>query len=149
MEIARELHDVVAHSLSVIAVQSGVGRHVIDEHPAQAKRALSVVEETSRTALDELRRMLSVLRHDDHAARDVVGDAGRGGPRSARAKGPRRRGGRRAERSYHSGVEPLLHGRSRRLSHRARGPDERGQARGTRFGAASNYATSLTRSCSK
>ncbi len=65
LQIARELHDVVAHSLSVIAVQSGVGRHVIDEHPAQAKMALSAVEETSRTALDELRRMLNVLRHDD------------------------------------------------------------------------------------
>jgi signal transduction histidine kinase len=65
LQIARELHDVVAHSLSVIAVQSGVGRHVIDEHPAQAKKALAAVEETSRTALDELRRMLGVLRHDD------------------------------------------------------------------------------------
>ncbi len=65
LQIARELHDVVAHSLSVIAVQSGVGRHVIDEHPEQAKRALLAVEETSRNALDELRRMLSVLRHDD------------------------------------------------------------------------------------
>jgi signal transduction histidine kinase len=65
LQIARELHDVVAHSLSVIAVQSGVGRHVIDEHPEQAKKALSAVEETSRTALDELRRMLSVLRQDD------------------------------------------------------------------------------------
>ncbi len=65
LQIARELHDVVAHSLSVIAVQSGVGRHVIDEHPAQAKKALAAVEQTSRTALDELRRMLGVLRHDD------------------------------------------------------------------------------------
>jgi signal transduction histidine kinase len=65
LQMARELHDVVAHSLSVIAVQSGVGRHVIDEHPAQAKKALAAVEETSRTALDELRRMLSVLRRDD------------------------------------------------------------------------------------
>jgi signal transduction histidine kinase len=65
LQIARELHDVVAHSLSVIAVQSGVGRHVIDEHPGQAKKALAAVEETSRTALIELRRMLGILRHDD------------------------------------------------------------------------------------
>ncbi len=65
LRIARELHDVVAHSLSVIAVQSGVGRHVIDEQPAQAKIALAAVETTSRSALDELRRMLGVLRHDD------------------------------------------------------------------------------------
>lgn len=65
LQIARELHDVVAHSLSVIAVQSGVGRHVIDDQPAEAKRALAAVEATSRSALDELRRMLGVLRSDD------------------------------------------------------------------------------------
>jgi signal transduction histidine kinase len=65
LQIARELHDVVAHSLSVIAVQSGVGRHVIDDQPAEAKKALAAVEETSRAALTELRRMLGVLRRDD------------------------------------------------------------------------------------
>jgi signal transduction histidine kinase len=65
LQIARELHDVVAHSLSVIAVQSGVGRHVIDEQPAEAKKALSAVEATSRAALTELRRMLGVLRRDE------------------------------------------------------------------------------------
>ncbi len=65
LQIARELHDVVAHSLSVIAVQSGVGRHVIDEHPGEAKKALAAVEATSRSALDELRRMLGVHRRDD------------------------------------------------------------------------------------
>jgi signal transduction histidine kinase len=65
LQIARELHDVVAHSLSVIAVQSGVGRHVIDTQPAEAKKALAAVEMTSRSALDELRRMLGVLRRDD------------------------------------------------------------------------------------
>ena len=67
LQIARELHDVVAHSLSVIAVQSGVGRHVIDEQPAEAKKALAAVEATSRSALDELRRLLGVLRRDDGA----------------------------------------------------------------------------------
>jgi signal transduction histidine kinase len=65
LQIARDLHDVVAHSLSVIAVQSGVGHHVIDSQPAEAKRALAAVEATSRSALDELRRMLGVLRRDD------------------------------------------------------------------------------------
>ena len=54
LQIARELHDVVAHSLSVIAVQSGVGRHVIDEQPAEAKKALAAVEATSRSALDRV-----------------------------------------------------------------------------------------------
>jgi len=62
LRIARELHDVVAHSLSVIAVQSGVGRHVIDDNPAEAKKALGAVETTSRAALQELRRLLGVLR---------------------------------------------------------------------------------------
>jgi signal transduction histidine kinase len=64
LRIARDLHDVVAHSLSVIAVQSGVGRHVIDTQPEQAKAALAAVETTSRAALGELRRMLGVLRND-------------------------------------------------------------------------------------
>jgi signal transduction histidine kinase len=68
LQIARELHDVVAHSLSVIAVQSGVGRHVIDNQPDEAKKALAAVEQTSRSALDELRRVLGVLRRDDQQA---------------------------------------------------------------------------------
>jgi signal transduction histidine kinase len=64
LEIARELHDVVAHSLSVIAVQSGVGRHVLDTQPEEARKALAAVEATSRSALNELRQMLGVLRRD-------------------------------------------------------------------------------------
>jgi signal transduction histidine kinase len=65
MEIARELHDVIAHSLSVIAIQSGVGRHVIETQPEEAKAALSAIEDTSRSALHELRRVLGVLRRRD------------------------------------------------------------------------------------
>jgi signal transduction histidine kinase len=60
--IARELHDLVAHSMSVIAVQAGVGGHLIDQDPARAKSALSTIEQTSRQALVEMRRMLGVLR---------------------------------------------------------------------------------------
>jgi len=62
LRIAQELHDVVAHAMSVIAVQSGMGAHVIDTQPDEAKKALQAIETTSRTALDELRRMLGVLR---------------------------------------------------------------------------------------
>ena len=62
LRIAQELHDVVAHAMSVIAVQSGMGAHVIDTQPDEAKKALQAIESTSRTALDELRRMLGVLR---------------------------------------------------------------------------------------
>ncbi len=63
--IARELHDVVAHSLGVIAIQSGVGRHVIDTQPDEARAALEAVEVTSHSALEELRRVLGVLRSDE------------------------------------------------------------------------------------
>jgi signal transduction histidine kinase len=62
--IAQELHDVVAHAMSVIAVQSGMGAHVIDTQPEEAKKALQAIETTSRSALDELRRMLGVLREE-------------------------------------------------------------------------------------
>ncbi|MCU1494376.1 MAG: desK9 [Acidimicrobiaceae bacterium] len=72
LRIARELHDVVAHSLSVIAVQSGVGRHVIDSRPEEAKKALAAVETTSRAALDELRRMLGVLRRENLDAPELA-----------------------------------------------------------------------------
>jgi signal transduction histidine kinase len=64
LQIARELHDVVAHSLSVIAVQSGVGRHVLDTQPEEARKSLAAVELTSRAALNELRQMLGVLRRE-------------------------------------------------------------------------------------
>jgi signal transduction histidine kinase len=62
MRIARELHDVVAHSMSVVAVQAGVAHHVIDRRPELAQEALAAIETTSRSALVELRRMLGVLR---------------------------------------------------------------------------------------
>jgi signal transduction histidine kinase len=65
LQIARELHDIVAHSLSVIAIQSGVGGHVLDLQPEEARKALAAVEMTSRSALEELRRVLGVLRRDD------------------------------------------------------------------------------------
>jgi signal transduction histidine kinase len=65
LRIARELHDVVAHNLSMIAVQSGMGAHVIDGNPAEAKNALMAIEEGSREALDEMRRLVGVLRGSD------------------------------------------------------------------------------------
>jgi signal transduction histidine kinase len=65
LRLARELHDVVAHSMSVIAVQSGVGAHVADTQPEEARKALAAIEATSRAALEELRRLLGALRQDD------------------------------------------------------------------------------------
>jgi len=70
LRIARELHDVVAHAMSVVAVQSGVGAHVIDTDPAEAKRILQNVKVTSREALDEMRRLLGVLRREESADDD-------------------------------------------------------------------------------
>ncbi len=68
LRIARELHDVVAHSMSVIAVQAGYGQYVIDASPADARDALGAIQATSRDALEEMRRMLGVLRQQDAAA---------------------------------------------------------------------------------
>ncbi len=65
MRIARELHDVVAHSMSVVAVQAGTAHHLIASRPGLAAEALAAIEETSRSALVEMRRMLGVLRQPD------------------------------------------------------------------------------------
>jgi signal transduction histidine kinase len=72
LRIARELHDVVAHSMSVIAVQAGYGQYVIDSSPADARDALGAIQATSRDALEEMRRMLGVLRQQDAAAPAVT-----------------------------------------------------------------------------
>ena len=63
LRIAQELHDVVAHSMGVIAVQAGVGMHVIDSDAAEAKRSREHLS-TSRSTLTELRRLLGVVRDD-------------------------------------------------------------------------------------
>jgi signal transduction histidine kinase len=67
LRIAHELHDVVGHSMSVIAVQAGVGAHVLDERPEQARAALEAISATSRGTLAEMRRLLGVLRDSDGA----------------------------------------------------------------------------------
>jgi signal transduction histidine kinase len=64
VRIAQELHDVVAHSIGVIAVQSGAGLTVIDRNPAVAKEALAAISETSRRTLREIRQILGALRAD-------------------------------------------------------------------------------------
>jgi signal transduction histidine kinase len=62
LRIAREVHDVVAHSLAMINVQAGVGAHVADRRPEEAKQALLAIKEASHTALADLRATLAVLR---------------------------------------------------------------------------------------
>ena len=68
LRIAQELHDVLAHSLGVIALQAGVGAHVIDADPVEAKASLVAVAQTSRSALTEVRRILGALRGQDNPA---------------------------------------------------------------------------------
>jgi signal transduction histidine kinase len=72
LRLARELHDVVAHAMSVIAVQSGVGAHVANTQPKEAAKALAAIEATSRAALTELRRLLGVLRQEDEPQGDLA-----------------------------------------------------------------------------
>ncbi|GAB2767861.1 sensor histidine kinase [Amycolatopsis magusensis] len=67
LRIARELHDVVAHSMSLIAVKASVANHVAEQNPGEARDALRIIEETSRGTLTELRRLLGVLRTPDGA----------------------------------------------------------------------------------
>lgn len=62
VRIARELHDVLAHSLSQINVQAGVGLHLIDKQPEKARDALASIKESSKAALDEVRSVLGILR---------------------------------------------------------------------------------------
>ena len=71
LRIARELHDVLAHNISLINVQAGVALHLMEERPEQARTALSAIKDASKEALGELRSVLGVLRQvDDVAPRD-------------------------------------------------------------------------------
>lgn len=64
VRIARELHDVIGHALSQINVQASVGLHLMDRDPEQARTALGSIKETSKTALEEVRSVLGVIRND-------------------------------------------------------------------------------------
>ncbi|MFC0429325.1 sensor histidine kinase [Kutzneria buriramensis] len=68
LRIAREVHDVVAHSLAMINVQAGVGAHVADRRPEEARQALLAIKEASRAALVDLRATLGVLRSGEDRA---------------------------------------------------------------------------------
>jgi signal transduction histidine kinase len=65
LRIARELHDMVAHSIGIIAIQAGSGRRVFDARPDEARDALATIEATSRETLSGLRRMVTGLRRAD------------------------------------------------------------------------------------
>ncbi|TMQ82647.1 sensor histidine kinase [Actinomadura soli] len=79
--IARELHDVVAHHVSVMTVQAGAARRIIDRDPGSAREAMSTIEEVGRTALSEMRRIVGVLRTDrdpERAGRELAPQPGLG-----------------------------------------------------------------------
>ncbi|MEV6157564.1 histidine kinase [Nonomuraea sp. NPDC052129] len=85
LRIARELHDMVAHSIGIIAIQAGAGARVIDSRPEQARQTLGAIEDTSRQTLKGLRHLLGVLRttergHPGMAERGHLGPAERGRP---------------------------------------------------------------------
>jgi signal transduction histidine kinase len=68
LRMAQELHDVLAHNISLINVQAGVALHLIDERPEQARIALAAIKDASKNALGELRSVLGVLRAPDDEA---------------------------------------------------------------------------------
>jgi signal transduction histidine kinase len=68
LRIARELHDVLAHNISLINVQAGVALHLIDEQPEQARTALASIKQASKDVLREVRSTLGVLRQVDEQA---------------------------------------------------------------------------------
>ncbi|MER5650530.1 sensor histidine kinase [Streptosporangium sp. NPDC002524] len=76
LRIAREMHDVVAHSMTLIAVKAGIANHVAAARPEEATDALRVIETTSRGALAEMRRMLGVLRSDLGPSPDLAPSPG-------------------------------------------------------------------------
>jgi signal transduction histidine kinase len=68
LRIAQELHDVLAHNISLINVQAGVGLHLMDAQPEQARQALTSIRQASKEALGELRSVLDLLRGNESGA---------------------------------------------------------------------------------
>jgi signal transduction histidine kinase len=68
LRMARELHDVLAHNISMINVQAGVALHLIDDDPQQARTALAAIKEASKEALTEMRSVIGVLRSQGETA---------------------------------------------------------------------------------
>jgi signal transduction histidine kinase len=68
LRVTRDLHDVIGHNISLINVQASMGLDLIDSQPEQARAALSAIKSASKEALEELRTMLTTLRHDDDVA---------------------------------------------------------------------------------
>ena len=128
--IARELHDVISHNVSVMVVQAAAGRDVFDSHPERAREALGAIELAGREALGELRRLLSVVREPDG---DVPGELRAPQPGLDRLACPRRPGpGRRSRRATRPRLSRALAAAGHRPLGLPGGPgsaDQRAQAR--------------------
>ena len=111
--IAREMHDIVAHSLSVIIAQADGGRYAAQQDPAAAQRSLATIGETGRAALADMRRLLGVLRSGADGgtaqAPDALADGVRGlaGPGGAAGPGAPSSGDRRFVLSPQPGVDDI------------------------------------------
>ena len=88
LRIARELHDVVAHSMTVVAVQAGFGEYVFDNDPAQARTALDNIQHVTREALSDMQRLLGVLRQDGTGQPGAAAPSGQ--PDEGQTTGPAR-----------------------------------------------------------
>ena len=132
--ITRELHDVLAHSVSVMTVQASAVRRLLKPEQEREREALMTVEETGRQALAEMRRLLGIMRTEDGAARARAAAGDRHAPRARRAGAPVGPAGR-ADGRGHARQAP---GRRRplRIPDRPGGADEHAQARrpGARVG---------------
>ena len=136
LRIARELHDVLAHHVSLINVQAGIALHLMDEQPEQARGALTAIKSSSKEVLVELRAMLGVLRRVDDELPRAARRPGWTGSTSWSTGCGRRDAGRR---SSGSASRPTAARRGRRrVPDRPGGADQRRPARrvGARGGAA-------------
>ena len=88
LRIARELHDVVAHSMTVVTVQAGYGEYVFDSQPGEARAALGAIQSVSREALGEMQRLLGVLRQTSAEAAGEAAPAAATAGASPPAAGP-------------------------------------------------------------
>lgn len=88
LRIARELHDVLAHDISLISVQAGVGLHLLDADPEQARAALATIKEASKDALTELRAALDLLRTGGVDSREPAGGLAEVDALAARLQSP-------------------------------------------------------------
>ena len=126
LQIAHEIHDVVAHAMTAINVQAGVAAHLVDRDPAQAHDALRDIKRTSGEALDELRSTLAVLRDPSQTA--PLGPSAGLDDLDPLAGGPSPSRRRRIARGR-PGRRPAGRGAVDRLPDRAGGVDERRSAR--------------------